>query len=150
MDTSKLKQFTEEDFILPETPPFSWLIRKTKELPQTQDATSTAAEVVKNVTNLNSPDEKATTAASKLKATATTNNNNNNSSFKSYESGDSQSSQKNINSGTSPIRSLLVVMASEDLSKTVKKSKPPQDEHLLKELVNNIFRNIKFFIIFLI
>lgn len=30
VDTTKLKQFTEEDYILPETPPFSWLIRKTK------------------------------------------------------------------------------------------------------------------------
>ncbi|XP_037034985.1 autophagy-related protein 13 homolog isoform X2 [Bradysia coprophila] len=31
VDTSKIKQYTEEDFILPETPPFSWLLRKTKE-----------------------------------------------------------------------------------------------------------------------
>lgn len=31
VDASKIKQYTEDDFILPETPPFSWLLRKTKE-----------------------------------------------------------------------------------------------------------------------
>jgi len=31
VDTSRVKQYTEEDFILPETPPFNWLLRKTKE-----------------------------------------------------------------------------------------------------------------------
>lgn len=30
VDTSKIKQYTEEDFILPETPPFNWLLRKPK------------------------------------------------------------------------------------------------------------------------
>lgn len=30
VDQSKIKQYTEDDFILPETPPFSWLLRKTK------------------------------------------------------------------------------------------------------------------------
>jgi len=29
-DTSRIKQYTEDDFILPETPPFSWLLRKPK------------------------------------------------------------------------------------------------------------------------
>ncbi|KAJ6640870.1 Autophagy-related protein 13 like, partial [Pseudolycoriella hygida] len=31
VDQSKIKQYSEDDFILPETPPFSWLLRKTKE-----------------------------------------------------------------------------------------------------------------------
>lgn len=29
-DVSKIKQYTEDDYILPETPPFSWLMKKTK------------------------------------------------------------------------------------------------------------------------
>lgn len=29
-DISKIKQYTEDDYILPETPPFSWLMKKTK------------------------------------------------------------------------------------------------------------------------
>lgn len=30
VDVSKIKQYTEEDFILPETPPFDWLIKKNR------------------------------------------------------------------------------------------------------------------------
>lgn len=30
VDASRIKQYTEDDFLLPETPPFSWLLRKTK------------------------------------------------------------------------------------------------------------------------
>lgn len=30
VDPSKITQYTEEDYILPETPPFSWLIKNTK------------------------------------------------------------------------------------------------------------------------
>ena len=30
VDRSRIPQYTEQDFNLPETPPFSWLLRKTK------------------------------------------------------------------------------------------------------------------------
>lgn len=31
VDASRIRQYTEDDFILPETPPFNWLLRKPRE-----------------------------------------------------------------------------------------------------------------------
>lgn len=31
VDTSRIRQYTEDDFILPETPPFNWLLRKPRD-----------------------------------------------------------------------------------------------------------------------
>lgn len=31
VDVNRIKQYTEDDFLLPETPPFNWLLRKTKD-----------------------------------------------------------------------------------------------------------------------
>lgn len=31
VDASRIRQYTEDDFILPETPPFNWLLRKTRD-----------------------------------------------------------------------------------------------------------------------
>ncbi|XP_055380776.1 autophagy-related protein 13 homolog [Condylostylus longicornis] len=155
VDTTKLKQFTEEDYILPETPPFSWLIRRTKE----ESSQETSVEDDRSSSNLNSPVDKVptplttgTTTILNATTTTTTNTttNNNNANFKNCEQncqdgsgtgGKIQQQQQNGGqtkdvSGTSPIRSLLVAAPVEDLKKkNLNKSKLSQeDENLLKEL----------------
>lgn len=137
VDTSKIKQFTEDDFILPEIPPFNWLIRKTKE----EVSQDTSVEGEKNLSNLNSPEDKnahaspetiATTTDESMKTNSSNNNNNNNINFKSFENSDVK--QSNQKTGMSPIRSLLVP-APEELKKPLKTSLSiPDDENLLKEL----------------
>ncbi|CAO1333326.1 unnamed protein product [Diamesa hyperborea] len=57
VDTSRIKQYTEDDFILPETPPFNWLLRKTKEeipeINKTDDEKLTSSENDENLTPTN-------------------------------------------------------------------------------------------------
>lgn len=126
VDTAKLRQYTEEDFILPETPPFSWLIRKTKE--SSSQETSTEDD---KTSHINSPDENNTSN------TTITTTNNNNSNFKNFESTDvkmiSQTSQKDI-SGTSPSKSSLSGSREEAKKSKWSKALPPEDEKILKEL----------------
>ncbi|XP_055903641.1 autophagy-related protein 13 homolog [Eupeodes corollae] len=60
VDLSKIKQYTEDDFILPETPPFDWLIKKNR-----TDSTGSSVHEDRTQSPLG--------------------NNNNNADFKNYE-----------------------------------------------------------------
>ncbi|XP_068153320.1 autophagy-related protein 13 homolog [Drosophila tropicalis] len=82
-DTGKLRQYTEDDFVLPETPPFEWLLKG-------RGSSIESLNRLDNLNNLNNNNSN------------TYNHNNNNSAgFKSYE-------KPNERSCMSPIKSLLI------------------------------------------
>lgn len=108
VDRTRIPQYTEQDFNLPETPPFSWLLRKTK-----SDA--------ENKTD----DEKL--SKSQNNENASPNNNNNLSSRIAEASKLSQSPKDNI-SGTSP----------NSLKSRWSVRENKEDDKLLKELVSQL------------
>ncbi|XP_059609129.1 autophagy-related protein 13 homolog [Phlebotomus argentipes] len=109
VDPSRTKQYTEEDYILPETPPFSWLLRKTKE---------EAAE---------SEEKSCQTAVRPAVAEESACNNNNNAT-RNLEGGDES---KDVN-GSSPSAQELTRRPSSRWSTS--RVVPAEDENLLKEL----------------
>uniref|UniRef100_A0A1L8DV56 Autophagy-related protein 13 n=1 Tax=Nyssomyia neivai TaxID=330878 RepID=A0A1L8DV56_9DIPT len=108
VDPSRTKQYTEDDYILPETPPFSWLLRKTKETPAESE-------------------EKPTQSAPRP-TEDTSVCNNNNVAMRNLESGEEN---KDI-SGTSPSTQELTRRPSSRWSAS--RIAPAEDEKLLKEL----------------
>jgi autophagy-related protein 13 len=130
VDASRIKQFTEDDFSLPETPPFSWLLRKTKEEMSVQDdqtvspvTTPTEGELVA----LKAVETATTTTAQAQPNTA----NNNNANVKSFESQSPKA--EGYLTGTSPT-SLL--SESKRPSRWATQA-GDEDEKLLKELVSD-------------
>ncbi len=111
VDASRIKQYTEEDFILPETPPFYWLMRK----PPREDAGED-----KKLSNSN--DENSSP-------------NNNNNSRVAEAAKLSQSPKDNV-SGTSP-RSPSS-LKSQTSRWSIRENK--EDDKLLKELVSTRFK----------
>ncbi|XP_058835891.1 autophagy-related protein 13 homolog [Topomyia yanbarensis] len=69
VDASRVKQYTEEDYILPDTPPFHWLAHKPKD-----DTSSLKSGTDEDRLSINSP-----TADENSSTNANQNNNNNNS-----------------------------------------------------------------------
>lgn len=107
VDTSRVKQYTEEDFILPETPPFHWLLRKAP-----RDDVIVEEEKMSNSQN----DENSSP------------NNNNNLNSRIAEAAKLSQSPKDNISGTSP--SSLKSQSRWSLRDH------KEDEKLLKELVS--------------
>lgn len=85
VDPSRIKQYTEEDFILPETPPFHWLLPKAKD-----DTSSLKSNPEEDRQSINSPtgDKNSSTNANNNNNNAANNLNNvnNNSNKGSFES----------------------------------------------------------------
>ncbi|XP_055538601.1 autophagy-related protein 13 homolog isoform X1 [Wyeomyia smithii] len=83
VDASRVKQYTEEDFILPETPPFHWLLPKPKD-----DTISLKSGTDEDRQSINSPiaDENSSTNANNNNTVTNLNNVNNNSNKGSFES----------------------------------------------------------------
>lgn len=116
VDVSKIKQYTEEDFILPETPPFDWLIKKNR-------TDSTGSGSIHEEHRTQSP-------------LGQTNTNNNNVDFKNFE----EQQQSPIKSLLVPVP--LVENVNDDSSTkdkiTLRTTRtailPPDDDNLLKEL----------------
>ncbi|XP_053689199.1 autophagy-related protein 13 homolog isoform X2 [Sabethes cyaneus] len=83
VDASRVKQYTEEDFILPETPPFHWLLPKPKD-----DTSSLKSGTDEDRQSINSPtaDENSSTNANNNNTVTNLNNVNNNSNKGSFES----------------------------------------------------------------
>lgn len=122
VDTSRIKQYTEDDFILPETPPFNWLLRKTKEeipeINKTDDEKLTSSENDENLTPTN----------------LTTNNdintnNTNNLTCRGSNPKLSQSPKTDV-SGTSP-------SSLKSVSRWSLKGDSNEEDLLLKELVSS-------------
>lgn len=86
VDASRVKQYTEADFILPETPPFHWLLPKPKD-----DTSSLKSGTDEDRQSINSPTEAPSSADENSSTNANANNNNilnnnNNNSKGSFES----------------------------------------------------------------
>lgn len=83
VDASRVKQYTEADFILPETPPFHWLLPKPKD-----DTSSLKSGTDEDRQSINSPTEAPSSADENSSTNANNNilNNNNNNSKGSFES----------------------------------------------------------------
>lgn len=138
VDTSRIKQYTEDDFILPETPPFNWLLRKTKEeipeINKTDDEKLTSSENEENLTPTN------LTINNLLNA-------NNNLTCKGSDSKLSQSPKTDV-SGPSSLKSV---------SRWSLKGDSNEEDKFLKELVSFIekefvqcmFTNDKMYALFL-
>lgn len=123
VDPSRTKQYTEEDYILPETPPFSWLLRKTKEETESSEEKSTQGGGCGGASKTPSNPEDSSTC------------NNNNNATRNLEVGVEESKEKDIN-GSSPSSQELTRKPSSRWSTS--RVVPPEDEKLLKELVSNI------------
>lgn len=80
VDPSRVKQYTEADFILPETPPFHWLLPKPKD-----DTSSLKSGTDEDRQSINSPTE-APSSADENSSTNANNILNNNSKGGSFES----------------------------------------------------------------
>lgn len=83
VDASRVKQYTEADYFLPETPPFHWLLPKPKD-----DTSSLKSGTDEDRQSINSPTEAPSSADENSSSTITANNNNflNNNSKGSFES----------------------------------------------------------------
>lgn len=95
VDISRARQYTEEDFSLPETPPFSWLLRNIRE--EAANAASSTENLASSPTDENSAGY-LNKNSPQLGAGTT---NNNNASVKSLEKVAS-TSPKSAEPGTSP------------------------------------------------
>lgn len=162
-DIGKLRQYTEEDFVLPETPPFEWLLRK----PRHESGGSTGTGYSGSIESLNRKCDSPQTSPlgnghqnnininNALNNNSLNNNNNanttnnNSAGFKSFENDKNlQQTQKSPNNSThsqSPVKSLFVPQPPANTSKTPDSSTLPgtqisahhnsaDDESLLKEL----------------
>lgn len=126
-DMGKLKQYTEDDFVLPETPPFEWLLkgRGSVESLNRLDNNVTASALSLNNNNNNNHHANNFNHSSGQSS----NLNNNSNGFKSFE--------KNSGSSISPIKSLLIpatVTAAYRHHSEPTLQPPPDDDNLLKEL----------------
>ena len=123
VDASRIRQYTEDDFILPETPPFNWLLRKPRE---------EAIEENKH------EEDKLSSSQNDENSSPNNNNNNNNNNLNNINSRIaeaaklSQSPKDNV-CGTSP--SSLKSQSRWSLREN------KEDEKLLKELVNTLLLN---------
>ncbi|XP_065371828.1 autophagy-related protein 13 homolog [Calliphora vicina] len=128
-DIGKLRQYTEDDFVLPETPPFEWLLRKPRHesagsagtgsiesLNRKCDSpqTSPLGNSHQNNININNALNNNSTNNSSNNANTTTNNNS--AAFKSLENDENvqqqqlllQKSPNNSTHSQSPVKSLFV------------------------------------------
>ncbi|ALC46554.1 Atg13 [Drosophila busckii] len=127
-DVGKLRQFTETDFLLPETPPFEWLLRRTRH------------ESNSSIESLNRKcDSPVNNNNNNVNFNGSNNNinnnlNNNSTAFKSFEKPTA------VQDAVSPIKSLLIPASSasyrHNSAPTFQQQQqaPPDDDSLLKEL----------------
>jgi autophagy-related protein 13 len=109
VDVSRIRQYTEEDFILPENPPFNWLLRRPRD------------------ENLESKIEEEKLSGSQNDENSSPNNNNNNINSRIAEAAKLSQSPKD-NCGTSP-------SSFKSQSRwSLRENK--EDDKLLKELVS--------------
>ncbi|KAH8284186.1 hypothetical protein KR054_012074 [Drosophila jambulina] len=121
-DMGKLKQYTEDDFVLPETPPFEWLLRGRGSVESLNRLdNNVAAASVLSANNNNNHQVNNFNQSSNL--------NNNSTGFKSFE--------KNAENSVSSIKSLLIPASVSSAYRHHSEpalQPPPDDDNLLKEL----------------
>lgn len=139
VDVTRVKQFTEEDFSLPETPPFSWLLRNKRDETGSSGenlASSPSDENSASLLNTMTP-AVAATLASQASSTAQQTTNNNNATVKSLENSKATAASASPKGSTEQ----LVGTSPSSLGGDFKRSSSrwstrtlPEDEKLLKEL----------------
>ncbi|XP_036324280.1 autophagy-related protein 13 homolog [Rhagoletis pomonella] len=149
-DVGKLRQWTEKDYVLPETPPFEWLLRRPRHESggsagsvESLNRKSDGSAIAPNTYNgqeqcvQNNNDGTGCSADNSTKAI----NNNNVMAFKSLENGPNGMQPKSpTDSATlsqSPIKSLLIpapTTSRHSTTQTHQQSRRPDDDSLLKEL----------------
>ncbi|XP_039492705.1 autophagy-related protein 13 homolog [Drosophila santomea] len=120
-DMGKLKQYTEDDFVLPETPPFEWLLRGRGSVESLNRLDNNSVASVNSSNNNNNAQDSKFNLISNL--------NNNSAGFKSFE--------KNSENSVSPIKSLLIPASATATYRHHSEpalQPPPDDDNLLKEL----------------
>lgn len=140
-DLGKLRQFTEHDFVLPETPPFEWLLRRTRLESNGSGSIESLNRKCDSPINNNNNGSILNNNCSNSNINNNNNhsNNNNSTAFKSFE--------KPIvaQGATSPIKSLLIPANCSTLrhnsaptlqqqQQQSQQQPPPDDDSLLKEL----------------
>ncbi|KAH8250861.1 hypothetical protein KR038_000218 [Drosophila bunnanda] len=120
-DMGKLKQYTEDDFVLPETPPFEWLLRGRGSVESLNRLDNNVVASVLSANNNNNHQVNNFNQSSNI--------NNNSTGFKSFE--------KNVGNYASPIKSLLIPASASSAYRHHSEpalQPPPDDDNLLKEL----------------
>lgn len=135
-DLGKLRQFTEHDFVLPETPPFEWMLRRTRHESNGSGSIESLNRKCESPVNNNNNNN---INGSNNNINHNHNNNNNSTAFKSFEK-----PTVVVPCATSPIKSLLIPASSSTLrhnsAPTLQEQQapaqqpPPDDDSLLKEL----------------
>lgn len=97
VDASRIKQYTEADFILPETPPFHWLLPKPKD-----DTSSLKSGTDEDRQSINSPTEAPSSADENSSTTANVTNILNNNNGKGGGGGSFESGPMNFRLSQSP------------------------------------------------
>lgn len=139
-DLGKLRQFTEHDFVLPETPPFEWLLRRTRLESNGSGSIESLNRKCDSPVNHNNNNIISNQNGSNNNINNNNNNqsnNNNSSAFKSFEK---PFATLGGGGATSPIKSLLIPANNsaptfEQLQQQQSLHQPPpDDDSLLKEL----------------
>lgn len=139
-DLGKLRQFTEHDFVLPETPPFEWLLRRTRLESNGSGSIESLNRKCDSPVNHNNNNIISNHNGSNNNINNNNNNhsnNNNSSAFKSFEK---PIATLGGGGATSPIKSLLIPANNsaptfEQLQQQQSQHQPPpDDDSLLKEL----------------
>ncbi|XP_073815570.1 autophagy-related 13 [Musca autumnalis] len=169
-DVGKLRQYTEDDFVLPETPPFEWLLRK----PRHESTGSTGTGYGGSIESLNRKCDSPQTSPlgnghqHNINNNAANTNNNNNSSaatnnnvqaFKSLENDENlqqlttataQLPQKSPNNSThsqSPVKSLFIPAPINTNSRQQQQASSPQSitlAHHLSSEDENLLKELNF------
>lgn len=166
-DVGKLRQYTEDDFVLPETPPFEWLLRK----PRHESTGSTGTGYGGSIESLNRKCESPQTSPlgnghqHNINNNAANNNNcsatnNNVTAFKSLENDENlqqqpapavQLSQKSPNNSThsqSPVKSLFIpAPINSNLHNSRQQASSPQSitlAHHLSSEDENLLKELNF------
>ncbi|KAH8306163.1 hypothetical protein KR018_003095, partial [Drosophila ironensis] len=127
-DMGKLKQYTEDDFVLPETPPFEWLLKGRGSAESLNRLDNNAAASAASVLSNNNNNNNNQNANNFNHSGPGSNLNNNSAGFKSFE--------KSCGNSVSPIKSLLIPASTTAAYRHHSEPvlQPPDDDNLLKEL----------------
>ncbi|XP_011212570.1 autophagy-related protein 13 homolog [Bactrocera dorsalis] len=144
-DVGKLRQWTEKDYILPETPPFEWLLRRPRQesggsVGSVESLNKKSDGSISAPTSVNGPEQTVqnnnAVIGNKSNNSTQANNNNNVIAFKSLENGQNGSQDKSSAANSalsqSPMKSLLIPAPTSSRNNAMKNR--PEDDNLLKEL----------------
>uniref|UniRef100_A0A0A1X1I5 Autophagy-related protein 13 n=1 Tax=Zeugodacus cucurbitae TaxID=28588 RepID=A0A0A1X1I5_ZEUCU len=144
-DVGKLRQWTEKDYILPETPPFEWLLRRPRQ--ESGDSVGSVESLNKKSTGSNSAPNSCNGQeqivqnnndgiGNNTSSNTQANNNNNVMTFKSLENGQNGTQAKPSSGDTTLSQSPKnnITIPAPTCSRSNSMHHRPEDDNLLKEL----------------